>query len=210
MNSKLYIQKYKRYLIAFGVATGINGMLFICIPLLHLLAGGPPKKEKISKVVESTIDAYVPQRVEDIDKKPIKALRSIAPPSKPAQAISREFKLDLSVANGGEGVAINTGGQGAFVYSPGDVDVEPQIIGNPPPPRIPLRAKNENVSGFVTVQWIVNEFGRVTEINVLREEPMGYGFGKEARRYLKTLRFKPASVQGAPVRCLVKQTIDWN
>lgn len=69
--------------------------------------------------------------------------------------------------------------------------------------RYPEMAKRAGVEGRVILQFIVNERGRVEEVQVVRG--VGAGCDEEAVRVVKQARFKPGKQRGAVVK--VKMSI---
>ena len=186
------------------LAVSINLLLFLLIPVLQILFGNIPLREKSSEKIIAPLETAVHKPRERLQKKEYKAIKSLIKSSKPSSPIARAVQLDLSVVSGGEGVAVETGQIGAMTYLPGETDTDARIIkGNQL--KKPFRAEREEVSGDVHALWVVNESGFAVEVDIIREEPMGYGFAKEVRKYLKSLRFKPATIKSVPVRQKLQQ-----
>jgi TonB family protein len=136
------------------------------------------------------------------------------------------LKIDLSPA-GGEGLALVSGGDrtggigsgtgggvgngmAAMTYEMGQTDEDAKPIGPDPGPRFPGRAQREGVAGTVDLTFVVNESGRVEQIAVIKEEPVGYGFAAAAIEVARTLRFKPASLQKMSVRQRFKKRYNFD
>jgi TonB family protein len=64
--------------------------------------------------------------------------------------------------------------------------------------RYPALARRANVQGHVTVQFVVDEKGRVTDPVVVRGA--GAGLDEEALRVIQTLRFEPGRQEGRAVK----------
>lgn len=62
--------------------------------------------------------------------------------------------------------------------------------------RFPSPARSAGKSGYVEVSIWVDTTGRVREVNILKESPMGYGFADAARDHAFQLRFRPAVSNG--------------
>lgn len=121
--------------------------------------------------------------------------------------------LDLGLEGGGEGLAIAAGGGGKgngagsgvgngvgsqrFVYQLGQVDQDAQAskIVDPPYPR---RAKEDGVEASVDLRLLIDERGRIEQIEVLGAPP-GYGFDAALKKASQQWRFKPAFLGGVPV-----------
>lgn len=79
------------------------------------------------------------------------------------------------------------------------------VTGNPQP-EYPPDMKQQNVRGFVRVQFMVNEDGQPDESTLQVLQTSGNSFTTAVRDVLSSLRYKPASVQGKKVRQLTEQT----
>lgn len=66
-------------------------------------------------------------------------------------------------------------------------------------PIFPKRAERRGVSGLTEVIYKVSINGLATEIQIIKEEPQGEGFGAAAIAALKKYKFKPAMIDGEPV-----------
>lgn len=64
--------------------------------------------------------------------------------------------------------------------------------------RYPDKALKNNVEGKVTLQFVINEKGEVTNPVVLRG--IGYGCDEEALRVIRQVRFTPGLQRGRPVK----------
>ena len=64
--------------------------------------------------------------------------------------------------------------------------------------RYPVIAKRAGLEGRVILQFIVDEQGRVSESKVVRG--IGGGCDEEALRALQTVRFRPGTQRGKPVK----------
>ncbi len=64
--------------------------------------------------------------------------------------------------------------------------------------RYPVIAKRAGLEGRVILQFIVDEQGRVSESKVVRG--IGGGCDEEALRVLQTVRFRPSTQRGKPVK----------
>ena len=73
---------------------------------------------------------------------------------------------------------------------------EAQIIRSTVYPPIAQRA---NVEGIVFLELFIDRQGNVRQVNVLKEDPPGYGFGEAAANAFKGIKGKPADANGVPV-----------
>lgn len=74
------------------------------------------------------------------------------------------------------------------------------------PPIYPLIAKRNNVEGWVEVNFLVDEHGRVHDPVVIKAEPPNI-FDASVLRGVMSWRFKPGTVQGVPVKVRVETTV---
>ncbi len=195
--------KYLKKIPLFLLAVIINLCLFLLIPLLQVLLNKAPHREKERKAVER-VETVIQKKIQKIQKKELKTIRTLVRNYKPTSPMTRTVSLNLSVAEGGEGVAIEAGGVGQQTWDPNDVDVEARIR-KEADLTIPLRARREEVSGYVDVIAVINESGYAIEVEVVIESPQGYGFAKEAIKSIKAMGFYPATIEKVPVRQTIKR-----
>jgi TonB family protein len=219
-----------RLLWLFAIALVFNAFLFLLVPTMQAAMHGPvaKKKDADSAVTRELApptpepEKIVQREIREVQMEPISEPQQLAErPSAPGGGL----KLDLSAAGGSGAMALVSGGdrsgplgsgtgggsgsgQGAMVYEPGQTDADARIVGADPAPKYPPRAEREGVSGYADLLWIVNESGFATQIQVLKEEPVGYGFGAAASEALRKLRFQPAMVQKTPVKQKLRRR--WN
>ena len=75
------------------------------------------------------------------------------------------------------------------------------------PPQYPIRARRQNISGWVRLEFIVRPDGSVSDIRVVEAEPKTGIFDQEATRALAKWRFQPQVESGAPVPAIATITI---
>lgn len=73
----------------------------------------------------------------------------------------------------------------------------------------PARALDQEVEGSATVRCLVEDTGRLTGCEVLRETPEGYGFGQAAIRAASRARISPESLRQASPGRTVMVRIDF-
>lgn len=132
--------------------------------------------------------------------------------------------LDLGLeGNGGSGMAVASGGGGSgggvgtgtgsgigtsrFVYQVGQVDQDAKPSGALAEPAYPRRADEDGIEALVEVRALVDERGRVEQVEVLGA-PAGYGFEASVRKASARWRFEPARLGGVPVPQWVR--IPWH
>ncbi len=208
----------------FILALGINVILFLTVPAIQILSGiQRPYTEKPERRVERQVDIWMPHE-EKRQEKPIHELKTLVEPMpKLVSPLKRQLKIELSVAGasaasmaagGSKGGALGGtsqvgGGTGVVDYLPGQTDTDAGFTGHPGDPDFPPRARREGVQGFVMLGFVVNEQGYAEQITILQEEPSGYGFGREATKWLRSKRFKPATLNQVPVRQKLRQAVDF-
>jgi len=74
------------------------------------------------------------------------------------------------------------------------------------PPLYPMRARRRGIEGWVTVRFVVNEQGRVENINITAAEPETI-FDQSVRQCVSGWRFTAGNVAGIPVKTRVETTI---
>ena len=73
----------------------------------------------------------------------------------------------------------------------------------------PLARLEEQVPGVVVIRFLVDERGRILYERVLKEKPMGYGFGEKALQAARQYEFTPARLRGIPVKVWMNQEISF-
>lgn len=216
-------------IVLFISACVLNTLFFLILPVAQVLINGPRAfiKEKDSLPIEREIEMdwknpIVPEQLHEI--KEVKTYRQSS--NKPISSPSRGKALNLSLvgsAGGGDGIVVHAGeggtgdgsgagvgiasgvGTGAMTYEPGQTDTDANSMFGGKGPEMPQKAEREGIYGYVEIILVVNENGMATEMEIYRENPAGYGFGKSAIAFLQKARFKPATLQGVPVRQKVRQ-----
>jgi len=195
-------------LILFALAAFlVQTFCFLIIPVLNVLFTSLPLKESREIIAPTQIDAVVLKKIETKQQKEIKSLTtSLKVPKSTLQSgsLSRGFSMDLSIAGvseGGSGVAVGIPSAQTknVVYSPGEVDVSATEIRSAPV-EYPQRALREKRGGRVDLLLVVETDGSVSHLELISEEPSGYGFGQAAMAAMKEYLFKPAQLDGVPVR----------
>jgi TonB family protein len=219
-----------KFLPLFLVALAFNAVLFLIVPTLQAAFRSPaPAKEAQDTLQREIVSELTrpepppPRVIQEIRlEQPTTPTVSEARPSLPGGGL----KLDLSAVGGAGSMALVSGGDrtgplgsgtgggtgsgtGSLVYEPGQTDSDARISGADQPPRYPPRAEREGVTGYVDLIFVVNEAGFATNIQVVKEEPVGYGFAASANEAVRKLRFQPALLQRIPVKQKVRRRINF-
>jgi TonB family protein len=83
------------------------------------------------------------------------------------------------------------------------VDAEPRGLWTPEP-KYPRRAQARGIEGDVVLRFVVDELGRVADIEVLKGD-LGGPFAEAAKAAVAEWRFEPARHSSKPVRLRVKK-----
>lgn len=84
------------------------------------------------------------------------------------------------------------------VFNPGDLD-RPLTVLSRVPPVYPFRAKARAIEGWVSVEFTVNELGRVEDIKILEAEPKDT-FEESVIQCLASWRFQPGRINAELVK----------
>ncbi|MFL6196321.1 MAG: energy transducer TonB [Thermoanaerobaculia bacterium] len=68
-------------------------------------------------------------------------------------------------------------------------------------------ARKARVEGVVVVRAVIDERGNVTDVQLLRGQPMG--LDQAAMEAVKTWRFKPATLHDRPVKVYFNLTVNF-
>ena len=88
-----------------------------------------------------------------------------------------------------------------------EVDVQPQEI-SAIHPFYPYRAKRLLIGGYVTVRFLVDTNGNVSEVTIVDSNPAGI-FEQSVRNTLPRWKFRPGKKDDRPVRTWVEKTIEF-
>jgi protein TonB len=118
------------------------------------------------------------------------------------------FQIDLSVSGPTDGTVVQKTELKVEAYEMGQTDVPPALR-RQVRPGMPVRAQEEEVEGKVIVRFLVDERGRTSNIRVIKENPLGYGFAAKALEAISQYEFDPAKLRGIPVKIWVVQEIEF-
>jgi protein TonB len=87
------------------------------------------------------------------------------------------------------------------------VDTVPAVVGQTRP-AYPYRARRRNIEGWVRIRFLVDQRGRVNDLNVLESSPEGV-FEGAVRDAVLRWRFRPGIRAGRSVDVWVETTIQF-
>ncbi len=197
------------------MGVGISGLLFLAIPLTQIFT----TYEKSPEEIEALDIAPPPPPPPPEDPPPPPEPEQEEPPPEldtPPPPISLD-QLDMAL-NPGTGGSMSgdfalptfdvSGSDlgGLEIFELGDVDSPPQ-----PRTRIefsyPSAAKRKGITGLVKVEYVVNESGRVEQINIV-ESPDRI-LSKATEEVLQRARFEPATKGGTAVKVRMRAAIPY-
>jgi protein TonB len=194
---------------------GVSGLLFLAIPLTQIFT----TYEKSPEEIESLDMAPPPPPPPPEDPPPPPEPEKEEPPPEldtPPPPLSLE-QLDMAL-NPGTGGSMagdfalptfdvnSTDLGGLEIFELGDVD-------SPPQPRTkiefsyPSSARRKGITGVVKVEYVVNENGRVEQINIV--ESPDSSLSKATEDVLERARFEPAQKSGLAVKVRMRAAIPY-
>ena len=199
----------------------LNFVLFALMPGLIQSIPKKPKMDTLENPIqvirikrpETTARKKKKTKLPKPEKKPIKKIAKTLTISKPvSQKIHLPFQLNPKLSTGPQTLSVpaidmmtlsvpalkNTFG-GHEIDSP----LTPLVK---IPPMYPIRAKRMNIEGWVTVSFLVNSNGTVSQIEILEAEPSDI-FNNSVMKCVQKWKFKPGTVEGVPVNTRVETTI---
>jgi len=190
-----------RYGIVLVPAFVLQGIIFLMLPLAHALFFDTPARERPTQEVVYELETLVKKKPQQTRQKTIRKIETPLNIQNEVSSQQRSLQMDLSLAaaDAGDGVAVGGGSVSNVVYEPGEVDQEARVL-QEVDPEFPRRAKREGISGYVKMYLVIDTQGIPTQVQVLKVEPAGYGFEKEALKALRGYRFSPAMLNDVPVR----------
>ncbi len=185
------------------IAVLINFFVFYTFPIINYFTS--PARQRAKKAEPRQIQLQTVNLEEKKEKKKMK-LRELKPQKAKMTQDNSRFQLKLGAA-GGDGVAIGEGDMQNVTYSEGEVDTDPIPVQRVAPKK-PQSAEAAGISGYVELEIVIDETGKVASIKVVKATE-GYGFKEAAVNAVWTWRFKPATVKKIPVRIRVIQPINF-
>ena len=180
------------------ITLSINSLILFTLPVMNYLKKNKLYQRNPQKELSIKLEKINLKKEKKKEKK--KIIKKILKPkiAKSKKQSSSRFKLKLS--SGGSGVSFEGKNVKDLIYSEGEVDQNPIAIRRVRP-SYPQTAKASGVTGKVNLKITIGSLGEVQNIDVLLEEPPGFGFKKAAMNAVWGWKFKPAMIKNIPVRC---------
>lgn len=195
-----------------GVFFMLVGFLGIFILLVYLNEAVEIKKDdKSSSMTEFQVKKINKPKPKKEVKKRVQKRSDLPPPPIPAASLGVELSgIDLGALGYGSGQVgvvdeALLGDTKNVVMTSDMVDIAPKPAMRAPL-EFPARAKNREIEGYVVLNILINESGKVERVSVLEGFPADT-FEKAAVRSIKNWIFEPARYQGKPVKTWANQTI---
>ncbi len=186
----------------------MSSLFFMLLPIMYSFS-----RKKIHTLLETNISkthqihaTKVKKKKQQIPKeKKLKKIEHLMQRSKTLSA--NRFQLDMSLAGGrGNGALIN-GNENKLIYREGQVDIPP-IRRKAIMPVYPVQAKQEGIETSVQLELLINEFGKVSKVRIIKCLP-NWGFEHSIINAVLKWEFSPARIKQLPVRMWAILTIDF-
>ncbi|MGM0577446.1 MAG: energy transducer TonB [Myxococcota bacterium] len=195
------------------MATGA-GLVFALVIAMNLQST-PPTKETSKAPVAFEVERKPPKPKKKPKPRPRRQRRQTrrAPPAPVPDLAGALSGVDLGLRGHGpmdlgDASAQELAGAGAaedLVMSEGAFDVPPKAVQRVAP-SYPARARAKGVTGYVKLQLLVDERGRVDRVRVLEATPKGV-FEQAAVQAVRQWRFQPGVYGGEPRAGRVTQVL---
>lgn len=189
-----------RYPFAIGAAFAVTTGIFFGMQLLIADSGGELKDRAKSPPIEMVRvkrdtppvekKRELPQKPKTSDEPPPPQME-MSDPGAPGATVAVPIATPTPQANLNLKAGPNLGAAPV-----GDASATPLVRVNP---QMPRKAKMEGVGGRVLVRFDIGPTGRTENVQVIDEEPLGYGFGNAALRAVKRWKYRPKVIDGAAV-----------
>lgn len=201
----IFVRRFLAHFIGMAVALVVSAALFLILPVIQYQnMHQVPLQEKKYEVVR--VETIIPPPKSRPKPKPKPAQKPKVNQNRAPKSMARSrLSMDLAVGNGGGGVAIG-GGAAAdeqMSYQEGETDMDATPM-RQIPPKYPEEARKAGVAGMVRCLLTIDENGEVARIDFL-ETPGDYGFEREIRKAVSQWKYKPAEMDGVPVRQKIEQ-----
>ncbi len=183
------------------LALAFTLLLFISLPLLHLLLGSDLLKAE-AQMKAMPVLMQIEQKKQEkkkVEKKKARKISSNRGPKK-SRSSSMKFSPDLGVGTS-DGVGVNETNLENVVFEEGETDENATPISRPAP-AYPQRARDMGIEGSVEVRLLIDRKGKVASIHFVKVPHEV--FKKPLTKQMKKWKFKPAMNKGVPVKMWVK------
>lgn len=202
---------------AIACTLALNLALFTLIPCLMkpsapALSLGPMIPQiQLTRLKRKTMEPVKRKPKPRIEEKQAKAPTKPRV-NRPVLALALPFKINTRLPGGPQtlelpdimGNSLSTLNLDTL-FSPGDLD-QPLTVLSRIPPIYPFKAKARGIQGWVDVEFIVTEQGRVDDIKILEAQPKKI-FDRNVIQCLSAWRFKPGTISGESVKTRVRTRI---
>lgn len=189
-----------RYPFAIGAAFAVTSGIFFGMQLLIADSGGELKDRVKSPPIEMVRvkrdtppvekKRELPQKPKTTDEPPPPQME-MSDPGAPGASVAVPIATPTPQADLNLRAGPNLGAAPV-----GDSAATPLVRVNP---QMPRKAKMEGIGGRVLVRFDIGPTGRTENVQVIDEEPLGYGFGNAALRAVKRWKYRPKVIDGAAV-----------
>jgi protein TonB len=213
-----------RSLLSILAAAVVTLVLFLILPVLQTI-GKPPTRDLIVSSVGFGNEPPPPPPV--VEEEPPPETEAEEPPpelepeTQPLDLQQLELALNPGLGGTGDGLfgsiqarltgqidqATTGGGDSGGVFSLADLDQRPRAIFQTPP-QYPLEFRRRRIAGSVTVVFMVDVNGRVSDPKV--EKSTDQAFESPALEAVRQWRFEPGIRKGQPVPFRMRVPITFN
>lgn len=182
-------------------------LFFVVLNVLNTKANKKSTKANTSFQVQRLASQPLAHNKKPLVKKQKKDANKSLKPQLKMKFVGSGSDLGLNIAQLNAKDSSLFGNSEDAVLTEGLVDDPPTISYREPIP-FPDFAKEQNLSGYVTLNILVKNDGRVEQVKVLESQPQGT-FDDYALQSVKSWVFEPARLKGQKVSVWVKQKIDF-
>jgi protein TonB len=200
-----------------GVTIMLLGTLLVLstVVLINRFSDGPDE-EPAQDPTSFQVETPEPPPQEKVEKEPEpKQQEPKNPPPSPLEGLGSSLSGGFEMG----GLDIDTRDMGGMsdevLGDTRDVVMTGESVDVPPKPRrraemqYPPQARQQGITGYVTVNLLIDAQGRVQRVKVLDAEPAGV-FEEVAKQALRKWRFEPAQYQDEAVKVWAKQQIQFD
>ncbi|MFA9460017.1 energy transducer TonB [Thiohalorhabdus sp. Cl-TMA] len=206
----------RNYASATGFMVLGTALVLGTVLLINAYNKGPDKKE-VEDTARFNVAPPEPPKQEQVEPEPEPEQEPQAnnPPPSPLQGLGTSvgagsFEIATPDFGGNAGGLDDSllGDTRDVVMTDDSVDVPPKAVERAAM-QYPAAARQKGITGFVTVNLLVNAEGRVEKVKVLDSKPGGV-FEEAAVEAVRAWRFEPAKYEGEAVKVWAKQKIRFN